>query len=228
MQQVLAKTISCDVVGWFDITEKTTVRSYDHWLDTLAKESADFAKQVDEIFLLHPFPVYFLSGGAKRVLRLSDFKGSSDWFQHPLFSPICECYQAKFLIGARIVRPGDGFIALSIGRNSGEFSKEEMNRVEEVLQHIERHAAALGLIPPDKKSGAASNVSTDQKTLTATFGLTARETETAYWAAQGKTNQDIGIILGISPHTVRTHLQHVFEKMNIETRAALAHTLWNL
>lgn len=228
VQQVLANTIPCDVVGWFDVTEQITVRSYDHWLDNLAKEFPDFTELVDEIFLLHPFTTYFLSDRPNRVLRLSDFKGSNEWFQHPLFKPISDCYQARFLLGARIIRPGDGFIALAIGRNSKEFSGEEMTRVEEVLQHIDRHATALGLIPSEKKLGTASDFSAEQEKLTATFGLTAREAEAAYWAAQGKTNQSIATILGISPHTVRTHLQHVFEKVNVETRAALAHMVWSL
>ncbi len=39
---------------------------------------------------------------------------------------------------------------------------------------------------------------------------------------QGKTNRDIGDILGTSPRTVNKHLEHVFEKLGVETRTAAA------
>lgn len=52
--------------------------------------------------------------------------------------------------------------------------------------------------------------------------LTPRETEVLAWLAKGKTNRDIGDILGMSPRTVNKHLEHVFEKLGVETRAAAA------
>ncbi|MGD9500256.1 MAG: response regulator transcription factor [Halothiobacillus sp.] len=38
----------------------------------------------------------------------------------------------------------------------------------------------------------------------------------------GKTNKEIGEILQISPRTVNKHLEHVFEKLGVETRTAAA------
>lgn len=58
--------------------------------------------------------------------------------------------------------------------------------------------------------------------LTTTFGLTKRESEVLYWAIKGKTNRDIGDILGTSPRTVNKHLEHVFTKLGVETRTAAA------
>jgi DNA-binding NarL/FixJ family response regulator len=52
--------------------------------------------------------------------------------------------------------------------------------------------------------------------------LTPRETEVLSWVAKGKTNRDIAEILGMSPRTVNKHLEHVFEKLGVETRAAAA------
>jgi len=43
-----------------------------------------------------------------------------------------------------------------------------------------------------------------------------------YWVVKGKTNRDIGDILGSSPATVKKHLEHVFEKLGVETRNAAA------
>jgi len=50
--------------------------------------------------------------------------------------------------------------------------------------------------------------------------LTPRETEVLSWLAKGKTNRDIGDILGMSPRTVNKHLEHIYEKLGVETRTA--------
>ncbi len=52
--------------------------------------------------------------------------------------------------------------------------------------------------------------------------LTPRETEVLSWIAKGKTDREIGDILGISPRTVNKHLEHTFTKLGVETRTAAA------
>ena len=66
-----------------------------------------------------------------------------------------------------------------------------------------------------------SDAATVEATMQA-FGLTLRESEVLYWVAKGKTNRDIGDILGSSPATVKKHLERVFEKLGVETRTAAA------
>lgn len=51
-------------------------------------------------------------------------------------------------------------------------------------------------------------------------GLTARETEVLAWIARGKTNGEIARTLFISPHTVRKHVENIFEKLDVGTRTA--------
>ena len=60
------------------------------------------------------------------------------------------------------------------------------------------------------------------ESLIAAFRLTQKEAEVLYWVTQGKTSKDIGDILGSSPRTVNKHLEHVFEKLGVETRTAAA------
>lgn len=54
------------------------------------------------------------------------------------------------------------------------------------------------------------------------FGLTAREAEVLTWIAQGKTNREIAAILGMQTGTVKKHVEHIFEKLGVETRTAAA------
>ncbi|WP_166442932.1 helix-turn-helix transcriptional regulator [Phragmitibacter flavus] len=51
--------------------------------------------------------------------------------------------------------------------------------------------------------------------------LSDREREIAEWVAMGKTNTDIALITGISLHTVKRHLEHIFSKLGIESRNAI-------
>jgi DNA-binding response OmpR family regulator/DNA-binding CsgD family transcriptional regulator len=55
-----------------------------------------------------------------------------------------------------------------------------------------------------------------------TVALTRREAEVLSWLAKGKTNRDIADIIGMSPRTVNKHLEHIFEKLGVETRTAAA------
>jgi DNA-binding NarL/FixJ family response regulator len=54
------------------------------------------------------------------------------------------------------------------------------------------------------------------------LGLTAREAEVLLWVAQGKSNSDVAVVLGIAEKTVKTHLGSVFEKLGVEGRTAAA------
>jgi len=54
------------------------------------------------------------------------------------------------------------------------------------------------------------------------LGLTPREAEVLLWVGRGKSNRDIGDILGLSPRTVNKHLESIYAKLGIENRAAAA------
>ena len=50
--------------------------------------------------------------------------------------------------------------------------------------------------------------------------LTPREKEVLAWLVEGKRDAEIGSILGISSRTVQKHVEHLFEKLAVETRTA--------
>jgi DNA-binding CsgD family transcriptional regulator len=52
--------------------------------------------------------------------------------------------------------------------------------------------------------------------------LTKREREVHYWLCQGKSNEDIARILVVSPHTIKNHIDHIFQKLGVENRYAAA------
>lgn len=50
-------------------------------------------------------------------------------------------------------------------------------------------------------------------------GLTDREQEVLRLLVKGFTFQEIGKLLGISAHTVTTHVKHIYEKLEVRSRA---------
>jgi DNA-binding CsgD family transcriptional regulator len=67
----------------------------------------------------------------------------------------------------------------------------------------------------------------DAKSL-APLALTGREAEVLHWMAEGKSNPEIGAILGASPNTVRKHVEHILSKLNVESRGAAVRRVWDL
>lgn len=49
--------------------------------------------------------------------------------------------------------------------------------------------------------------------------ITAREEEILRWVSLGKSNFEIGAILGLSPLTVKNHVQRILRKLNVVNRA---------
>ncbi|HEX4708797.1 MAG TPA: helix-turn-helix transcriptional regulator [Candidatus Udaeobacter sp.] len=52
--------------------------------------------------------------------------------------------------------------------------------------------------------------------------LTPREAEVLFWISRGKSNHDIGVILGAKTGTICKHVEHIFGKLNVENRTAAA------
>ena len=98
-------------------------------------------------------------------------------------------------------------------------------RTDEVLARVAAHLRtarslrAARELPTERPQLSAAQT---QAALSSRYLLTEREVEVLQWVACGKTNRDIGDILGLSPRTVNKHLEHVYVKLGVETRTAAA------
>jgi len=50
--------------------------------------------------------------------------------------------------------------------------------------------------------------------------LSKKETEVLQWVAAGRSDDDISRLLNISPHTVDTHLRHIYQKLEVNNRVS--------
>lgn len=101
--------------------------------------------------------------------------------------------------------PGGGFDLTLSGAVGVQFAYLGMVAGEEYLFRLSRK----------QEEGQEDN-------LRQSFGLTQRESEVLLWIARGKSNRDIGEILGLSPRTVNKHLEQVYAKLGVENRASAA------
>ncbi|MEO8020903.1 XrtB/PEP-CTERM-associated transcriptional regulator EpsA [Polaromonas sp.] len=69
---------------------------------------------------------------------------------------------------------------------------------------------------PQQRGGTSRPVRNLQEDVS---GLSERETQIMAWVAMGKTNSEIGTILNISGFTVKNHMQRIFQKLNVFSRA---------
>jgi two-component system, NarL family, nitrate/nitrite response regulator NarL len=79
-------------------------------------------------------------------------------------------------------------------------------------------ARGESVIPAELQSGIASEIRlrrSDDRPV-----LTPRELDIIRLAADGHSNAEIGLRLHISTATVKTHLQHLFEKLEVSDRSA--------
>lgn len=50
------------------------------------------------------------------------------------------------------------------------------------------------------------------------LGLTKRESEVLFWVAKDRSTQEIAQQLGMSDRTVKKHMEHIYEKIGVQTR----------
>jgi len=88
-----------------------------------------------------------------------------------------------------------------------------------VKTRLARRQAHANEIESAKSNGGFNPDFSSTKPLL-TLGLTEREAEVLLWVAQGKSNCDVAVILGMAEKTVKKHMGNIFDKLGIEGRNA--------
>jgi DNA-binding NarL/FixJ family response regulator len=91
---------------------------------------------------------------------------------------------------------------------------------EHLVQAIRLVAAGHTVIDPELVVALAEELNTAKERDHAAETLTQRELEVLQLLAFGYTNRDIGKRLFISPDTVKTHLEHIYQKLGANDRTA--------
>jgi DNA-binding CsgD family transcriptional regulator len=152
------------------------------------------------------YPLYgLLPGRELDVLRLSDFLSRRQLRKTPVYGAF---YAPLGFVAEMIVwfpAAEDHLRSVSLFRSSRDFGERERDLMALLRSHLalcfERNAL-------QRRVRARPRVD----------GLTTREAEVLGWVAQGKQNKEIAALMRTSPHTVRTQLQRIYEKLGVHTR----------
>jgi DNA-binding CsgD family transcriptional regulator len=163
-----------------------------------------FARHVGE----HPLVLHHLRTGTDAPLLLSDFVsrrelhalGVYEDFYRPLGTEHALCVALR----------GRGVaVGIAFHRSRRDFRPAERRlvaRVRPALRTVLRHEDALRDTPQPLTHPA----------------LTRRESEVLEQVAAGRSNGEVAALLGLSPRTVEKHLEHVYAKLQVPGRFALA------
>jgi DNA-binding CsgD family transcriptional regulator len=180
------------------------------WVDTpRVSTAADVAEATYRLCPTYPLSVLRLSGASKPCV-LSDFVSSRRLhrleYYHHVLRPMGVEHQLRLWLPA----PAAASRVFYFNRSStgGDFADRERG----LLELLRPFLVAL-------RERFALHENDDGHTLDC---LTGREAEILQLVARGKTNHEIAALLVVSDHTVRKHLEHVYEKLDVHTRTAAA------
>ncbi len=130
---------------------------------------------------------------------------------------------AYYGLGCTIVKQHFfGSITMFRTKEMGDFIQEELYLLGLLNTHLASHIQRL--YPNGVKESDFRDMNMN---LPGNYHLTDRETEIVRQLQYGLTNQEIGRKLCISEATVKKHMSHIFEKMQVKNRNQLYLKFWN-
>jgi DNA-binding CsgD family transcriptional regulator len=120
-------------------------------------------------------------------------------------------------------------LCLSVTRNNEQTTQSDRYLLDLIHPHlIQAYQNALAFSQQYQDRSVAVRHSQEGFNLACSFsidslqllGLTKREAEVLYWIAKDKTNGEIANLFECSLSAVKKHVEHIYEKLEVQTRTA--------
>jgi DNA-binding CsgD family transcriptional regulator len=206
----LRTLIPCDTVG-YDEADVDAGRFLDSTPETEADDALYWATG--------PCPIteYRLRTGDATAARISDVIGRARWHEQPVyreyFAPVGLDHILD--IGLSPNRRHYRDISLFRGGDVPDFSERDRAVLELLRPHFRAREARAALLDYAAGLGPAGGGDPDERDAR----LTIREREVVALVAAGKTNAQVAAALWVTPATVKKHLENVYLKLGVGTRA---------
>ena len=165
----------------------------------------------DRHFSEHPLVRYHAMRRGRGTHRISDSVPFARFRHSALYSEYYRRIGIDHVVAVPVVVDDDVLVSFVLNRRRSDFSDRDRDLLDRVGPVLSRLFAALR---------SSARIDRQQPQARATMALTPREKSVLGWLAGGKTDRDIGAILGCSHRTVQKHLQRIYEKLGVETRTA--------
>ncbi len=173
-------------------------------------------------FYDHPSFRYAATPAPSHVIRLTDhFPNRAAIEATKYFQEILHPLGLKYEVTILHDTPLGQRLGISLARTEVDYSDAELELLNRLGSHLQRafhHTQTLAQLHNAQGRAAAWRDVT----------LTPRESEILRWVATGRTNGDIAQLLGVGSATVKTHLEHIFQKLGVKNRAAATAALRDL
>jgi DNA-binding CsgD family transcriptional regulator len=171
------------------------------------------AGEIGENIMSHPFTCYFMNGGQPMALKLSDFLTQTQLQR----SNVGEIYQHwggfRYNLSLSVATGRGRAAAVGFCNSNRDFTERDRFVLGLLQRHFNRAHRSARL---------ASSPLQFPEISFKDFALTPREAEIAIWLAQGKTNQEIAMILQGCVRTIEKHVEQILKKLHAENRATAA------
>lgn len=180
----------------------------------------------DRHFYSHPLVRYHGVERGSGVCRISDRLSLNEFRRSPLYADHYRRIAIDRVVAVPLRSDGRVLVSFVLNRARIDFSDRERERLELLRPHLAHLYRSVGGSNADSgiRAGAEpdSNQAQPLPRTAHTAQLTLREAEVLQWIACGKTDADVAALLGLSPRTVQKHLEHIYQKLGVETRTAAA------
>jgi DNA-binding CsgD family transcriptional regulator len=152
-----------------------------------------------------------------RTLAISDFISDREFRRRRLYAEVCKPLGVRAVMKVFLPTGAATGASLVFETTSTRFTETDRLTLERLVPHLgqlRRNALARQTYPALIESTAAARMRL--------LRLTPRERVVLARAAAGETNTVIAAALFVSPGTVRKHLEHIYDKLEVRTRTEAA------
>jgi DNA-binding CsgD family transcriptional regulator len=207
----LAVLVGCDVLTYNEIGPGDGHTRYaDHPAGALdpATQPA-FEAHVHE----HPLVSHYRATGSGEPVMISDFLSQQRFHRLGLYAEFFRGIPVEHQLAVNLPGPGQEVIGIALSRGRRDFSDQDR-----ALLSVLRAPLTAALLRARRRRQAG-------QVLAAMAGrgladLTEREIQILRLVADGHTNASIARALGVSPRTIAKHLEHLYRKLGVSSRAA--------
>ena len=152
-----------------------------------------------------------------RALAISDFISDREFRRRGLYAEVCKPLGVRAVMKVFLPTGRATGASLVFDTTRSRFTETDRLTLERLVPHLgqlRRNALARRTYPALMDSTAAARMRL--------LRLTPRERVVLARAAAGETNTVIAQALFVSPGTVRKHLEHIYDKLEVRTRTEAA------
>jgi DNA-binding CsgD family transcriptional regulator len=210
--EALADLVPCDRVG-YDESDVEAQR----FSDSTPVSATDDALY----WALGPCPItdYRVRTGDPTAARISDVTSRTRWHASPLYREYYAPFGWDHILDLNLSPARHAFRTLTLlrGHDVADFSERDRAVLELLRPHLRAREARAALVRHATGGEAEVGPSTGPP-----GSLTVREREIVAMVSAGKTNAEIATELWVTPATVKKHLENVYLKLGVGSRAAAA------